>query len=119
MTTRADYHTNTADEFLVKARAYLADGDLLQASEKGWGATARMVKAVAETRGWSHSSHGDLYRVVERLAEELGDPRVSNLFRSANALHQNFYEGYMPEEAVANGLDDVTEITELLAAQLD
>ncbi len=115
MTTRTTYHTNTANEFLVKAHGYLADGDLLQASEKGWGATARMVKAVAETRGWRHSSHGDLYRIVERVAEELGDTRVSILFRSANALHQNFYEGYMPEPAVANGLSDVDEITALLA----
>ena len=47
MATRADYHTDTANEFLIKARAHLAEGDLLQASEKAWGATARMVKAVA------------------------------------------------------------------------
>ena len=65
MTTRADYHIDTANEFLTKAHAYLAEGDLLQASEKGWGATARMVKAVAETRGWRHSSHGDLYRAID------------------------------------------------------
>ena len=35
MTTRADYHTDTASESLAKAHAYLAEGDLLQASEKG------------------------------------------------------------------------------------
>ncbi len=116
MTTRTDYHTSTADEFLARAHRYVAEGDLLQASEKGWGATARMVKAVAETRGWRHSSHGDLYRTVERVATELDDSRVSILFRSANALHQNFYEGYMPEASVANALSDVDEITSLLAA---
>ena len=71
MTTRADYHTETAKEFLARAHTYLADGDLPQASEKGWGATARMVKAVAETRGWRHSAHGDLYRAVNRLADEI------------------------------------------------
>ena len=121
MTTRSNYHTNTADEFLAKAHQYLAEGDLLQASEKGWGATARMVKAIAETRGWRNSSrsHGDLYRVVERVANELNDKRVSTLFRSASALRENFYEGYMPEAAVANGLNDVDEIVQLLAAMLD
>ena len=76
MTTRTQYHTDTATEFLSKAHVYLADGDLLQASEKGWGATARMVKAVAETRGWRHSTHGDLYRIIDRLANELGDERL-------------------------------------------
>ena len=32
--------------FLARAREYLADGDLHQASEKGWGAPAWMAKAV-------------------------------------------------------------------------
>ena len=116
---RASYHTDTAAEFLIKGRAHLAEGDLLQASEKGWGAAAQMVKAVAETRGWRHSTHGDLYRAVGLVAEEVSDQRVQTLFRSASALHQNFYEGYMPETGVASGLDDVEEITDLLAAVLD
>ena len=119
MTTRAEHHTETASEFLSKAHAYLADGDLLQASEKGWGATARMVKAVAETRGWRHSSHGDLYRAIDDLADELSDQRLQNLFRSASALHQNFYEGYMPEATVADALKDVEEITSRLSTVLD
>ena len=119
MTTRADYHTETPSEFLTRAHAYLADGDLLHASEKGWGATARMVKAVAETRGWRHSSHGDLYRAIDDLADELSDQRLQNLFRSASALHQNFYEGYMPEATVADALKDVEEITSRLSTVLD
>ena len=119
MTTRASYHVETANEFLAHAHDYLSRGDLLQASEKGWGATARMVKAVAETRGWRHSTHGDLYRTINRLAEEFSDQRVQNLFRSASALHQNFYEGYMPEGTVASGIDDVEELTNLLAAVVD
>ena len=78
-----------------------------------------MVKAVAETRGWRHSTHGDLYRTVDLLANELEDQRLRNLFRSASALHQNFYEGYMPEATVADGLKDVGEITDLLTSVLD
>ena len=78
-----------------------------------------MVKAVAETRGWRHSSHGDLYRAVNRIAEETGNGRIRILFRSASALHQNFYEGYMPEGTVADSLKDVEEITGLLAAFVD
>ena len=119
MTTRANYHVETANEFQAKAHAYLREGDLLQASEKGWGAVARVVKAAAETRGWRHSSHGDLYRAIDRLAREMGDDRIQLLFRSASALHQNFYEGYMPEETVADSLRDVEEITTLLAAFVD
>ena len=119
MTTRTDYHTETAREFLIKGRAHLAEGDLLQASEKGWGAASQMVKAVAETRGWRHSTHGDLYRTVARLAGELPDPRLQILFRSASALHQNFYEGDMPAVTVTDGLDDMDEIVGRLQAVID
>ena len=119
MSTRSDYHTDTANEFLIKGRAHLAEGDLLQASEKGWGATAHMVKAAADTRGWPHTTHGDLYRTVDRLAAELPGQRLQLLFRSASALHQNFYEDDMPEGTVANGLDDVEEIVGLLQAVID
>ena len=119
MTTRANYYSDTANEFLIKARAHLAEGDLRQASEKGWGAAAQMVKAVADTRGWEHKTHADLYRAVHRLTGESPDQQLGLLFRSASALHQNFYEGDMPEEAVATGLDDAEEIADLLASVID
>ncbi len=118
MTTRANYHSDTATEFLIKARAHLAEGDLLQASEKGWGAAAQMVKAVAEERGWQHKTHADLYRAVHRLAGESPGQRLGILFRSASALHQNFYEGDMPEEAVAEGIDDMEQFAAALEAHL-
>ena len=119
MTTRTDFHTDTSNQFLIKARAYLAEGDLLQASEKGWGATAQMIKAIAEERGWSHKSHGDLYRAISRLAAETGDLRLRNLFRSARDLHQNFYEGLMEADFVEDSLNDVDEIVGKLRSFLD
>ena len=119
MTTRVDYYTETATEFLARAQTYLAAGDLLQASEKSWGATAQMVKAVAESRGWRHTSHGDLYRVISRLAEETSDVQLRNLFRSASALHQNFYEGWMTADVVADNLQNVEEITKRLSAAIE
>ena len=118
MTTRVDYHTETATEFLAKAHTYLTEGDLLQASEKGWGATAHMVKAVAEDRGWRHASHRDLYGAIGRLAEETSDEQLRILFRSASALHQNFYEGRMDADTVADNLKNVEEITRRLSAMI-
>lgn len=116
MTARSDYHTDTANEFLPQARAYLAQGDSLQASEKGWGAAAHIVKAVADTRGWPHSSHRDLFRAVDRVAEELSAPQLQTLFRRASALHQNFYEGWMTEQQISDGLTAVDELVGRLQA---
>ena len=118
MTTRSDYHSDTASEFLTKARVHLAEGDLLQASEKGWGAAARMVKAFAETRGWRHRTHGDLHRAVGRLAEESADQRLRSRFRSASALHQNFYEGNMRAATVAVGIHHVEQFAAALESHL-
>jgi len=118
MTTRTDYHTNTADEFLAKAHGYLADGDLLQASEKGWGAAAQMVQAVAESHGWRHQTHRDLFQTLNHLAEGQANKELHRLFHSANALHQNFYEGLMPPEAVEAGLDAVEQLVDRLRSYL-
>ncbi len=115
MTTRTDYHTDTGRELLARARAYLAEDDLLQASEKGWGAAAQMVKAAADARGWRHGSHRDLYRAIERLVEETGDDGIAVAFSIAGALHQNFYEGWLPREAAERNLEAVAE----LVAKLD
>ena len=38
--------------------------------EKGWGAAALMLKAVAEQRGWEHGKHRHLSRVASRLRAE-------------------------------------------------
>ena len=118
MTTRVDHHTEAATELLARAHTYLADGDLLQASEKGWDAVERMVKAAAESRGWRHASPSDLYQVISRLADETSDEQLQRLFRSANALHQNAYEGWFTTDFVADSLKDVEEITRRLSAAL-
>lgn len=119
MTTRADYHVDTANQFLAKARVYLAEADLLQASEKCWGAAARMVKAVAEERGWAADTPRHLFHVVDRLAEESCDAWLRSLFNSATSLHQNFYEDWMTEAAVCDGLDNVDEFASRLKDVLD
>ena len=114
MTTRTDYHVETAAVFLARAQAYLADGDLLQASEKGWGAAAQMVKAVAEARGWDHSGHRQLHQAIRRLVEETGQPELQSHFSAANTLHRNFYDGFLEAREVRSNLEAVERLVELL-----
>ena len=102
MTQNNDY-ANAGRGVLAKAFEDLAKGDLRQASEKGWGAAAQMVKAVATRRGCDHDGHGYLFQVVGRLVVETGDDQLSSLFHVANSLHSNFYENWLPEEMVRSG----------------
>ena len=98
--------------FLVKAWEELEAGDLEQASEKGWGAAAVMVKAVAEARGLEHEKHGHLFGVVRVLARETSDRELRGLFHVANGLHRNFYENWLDTDDVAEGLEDVERFVE-------
>lgn len=92
---------------LALARAELAGGDARQASEKGWGAAALMLKAIAEERGWEHDRHRHHFRTVRRLRAELGDGAIMDEFGRANLLHENFYEDEFTFDDVAEGLDRV------------
>ena len=103
---------------LEQAGRELGAGDVLQASEKGWGAAAHTVKAIAEQRGWRHERHGDLFRVAGRVADELERPRIRELFHVASALHTNFCEGWYTEADVDLGLDGVRELLGLLEGAL-
>jgi hypothetical protein len=109
MTSKADEYVLTSRELLAKAEEALSQNDLLQASEKGWGAAAHMVKGVAEKRGWRHDGHRELYQVVTRLAQETSDSELGVLFSVAKALHSNFYEHWMTKEVIEEDLARVRE----------
>ena len=117
MTTQT--YQQASQRFLVQARAELTAGDLPQASEKGWGAAAQMLKAVAEQRGWEHGKHRHLSRVASRIRSEMGDRDVYRFFSVANDLHGNFYENEMSPEDIAESLDDVQALLDRLGTLLE
>ncbi len=123
MTTDAitDYHQQAA-EFLARARAYLADGDLHQASEKGWGAASHMVKAVAASIGRPYNHHAAFRQIIRQMAPRTGDRRrLVTLGHSAEILHSNYFQRmvFLDQDDVADDLNDVAELMERLVPLLD
>ena len=118
MTQQNDY-TAAGRDLLAKAHEELAQGDVRQASEKGWGAAAQMVNAIAVVRGWEHNGHALLFQTVRRLAEETGDEQIALLFQVANSLHSNFSENWLPEGTVRSSLANVDELVDKLEQLLD
>ena len=112
MTTQQ--YQQASEHFLAQARQELADGDLPQASEKGWGATAQVLKAIAEQQGWEHNRHRHHLVTVSRLRSETGDGDIRRLFGVANLLHENFYENDMETDDVADGLHDAEALMDKL-----
>jgi uncharacterized protein (UPF0332 family) len=111
---RVSEYTRLSQKNLQKAQALIAQGDYHQASEKLWGATASMVKAMAEGRGWPHESHRKLNLVISRLAQETGRRELIRLFGLANALHTNFYEDWLTPEQVVEFAASVRELLDEL-----
>ena len=105
-------------ELLAKARAEL-DTDPAQAGEKGWGAAASIIKAVAEQRGVYHRTHRSLSVIVESLERETGDVNLGRLFDRASALHQNFYENLYDRRSVEIRLRAVQQFVERVEALLN
>ena len=90
MTTQT--YQQASQRFLAQAKQELAAGDLQQVSEKGWGAAAQMLKAIAEQRSWEHGKHRHLSRAASRLRAETGDRDVYRLLDDLGYLPQGAEE---------------------------
>ena len=95
-----EHYQALCEKYLAEAKEFLSKGDLVQTSEKLWGAAALTVKMVAAKRGLKLEKHGSLWDFVSRLAKEKRDEDIVTLFTVANGLHRKFYEGQMNKEAI-------------------
>lgn len=103
-------------DFMARAEDYLQREDLVQASEKTWGAAACALKSIAEQRGWQHQSHSLLFDISGQVAEELDRPDLRDMFAVAKTMHQNFYENWEPAEAVEYAVGRIREYLNELGA---
>ena len=103
---RAQTYQERSREYLGKAFQELADGDLTQASEKGWGAAAQMVKAVAQDKGMEHHSHRSLLFAAQHIEKDIGGDTATQ-FAFAEQLHRNFYEDTLDRAGVTMRLEQV------------
>ena len=115
MTTAQEYQATSAT-LLDQAHLELETGDLIQASEKYWGVAAQALKAVAQTRGWDHTSHAHFYRIVRKLIDESGNDELFDLFNAANLLHSNFYENWMKATEIQRLSTQVAQLIDEIAA---
>ena len=113
-------HLAQAREYWLKAPAYLAQGDLCQAGEKGWGAVAQLAKAVATLRRWEHYDHVAIQEAITALMAELPHQSavIDRGLSAAERLHGNFYEVYMTAERAGFALAEVSPLLDILWRQL-
>ena len=112
----AEEYKQTGRWLMDRAESEFSQGDLVQASEKAWGAAAQFLKALATQRGWAHETHQHLGQVADRLADETGNAEISNLFDRAESLHANFYKAHRGEASVRRGMDAMQVYLDILNA---
>ena len=108
-------HETISAAFLYHAEAEFEKGDMLQASEKAWGAVAHYVKSVAKARGWPDGSHRDIAVNARRLIGRTSDPDGNRKrLVLVNALHVNFYEEELDPKDVELGIEDARALIEAM-----
>ena len=105
MTTKermtSEAHLRQALVFLEESRRELESGDILQGSEKLWGAACHADMAVALQRGWPHGQHRAMVNAAERLARKNDEPLLAADFSVAEKFHANSYHDFMEDYVIA------------------
>ena len=109
-------HLAQAKDYWRKAPLELAQGDVCQAGEKGWGAVAQLTKAVATLRSWEHYDHVAIQEAVTALMSELPERAevIDQGLSAAERLHGNFYEVFMTSERAEIALAQVRPLLQIL-----
>ena len=109
----SETHDVHSRRLIAHAESELEKGDKLQASEKAWGAVAHRLKSIAEQRGWEYVTHQQVFGIVERLADELGE-ELRYLFAYAHGMHRNYYVDAVPLEQIEYQISKVKELLAML-----
>ena len=108
----AEEHIRTALYFLDQAEQEIEAGDVLQGSEKMWGAVCHAIIGVCQLRDWAYRSHRAFKSAVVRFSSELDDPLAQEQFSLAEKFHVNFYHGIIPTDQLKFDLPIVRRFVE-------
>ena len=111
MATQTAAGNATSWAFLSKAETALAEGELVQASRKGWYAAAWALRGFAQAKGWRYTGFYGINGVMNNLVEEYsGTWGLDHCFSSAAALEMNSYDPWECRASVEDGLGQVAEL---------
>lgn len=94
-------------------------GDMLQSSEKLWGATSHALKAYCDSRGWRHGKYAQRHHAVKQLAEERGDRSIFAYFKVAESCHANFYNDWMEFQDIDENRVMIRWLVEQILAEVE
>lgn len=113
-------HVQMSERFQGHAKIEIGKGNRLQASEKIWASVAHILKAIAESRGWTHNSHPPLGYVSEQMGRETGMlDEYARRYALAESMHTNFYENRVGWTNIRAAQRSSEEFIEILKQDLE
>ena len=114
----AERRREISDTFFRQAIREHLTGDLLQASEKAWGAVSHYVAAMSEDKGLPVADNfaGTRRNAISLFEMLPGNERdqCRRLFDTVFALHINFYQESHDRKEVALGIRDARTLLTVL-----
>ena len=109
-------HIELARVFLGRAKDYLEQDDLHQASEKGWGAASHIVKAIAAANGWEYEHHDQFDTVIANARQRFRQTSMRQYGSAAHSLHRNYYKhtGMLNADTIREDIADVEKMVSVL-----
>ena len=101
----SDRYASISQRLIRQAQEELDADDLIQASEKAWGAAAHAIKSVAEKWGWYHQGHYRLNAVVHYIVSDRGLEDLLNWYNTVNILHFNYYEHEFDSDTIQSSIN--------------
>lgn len=112
--TQTEKHTRLARQLLDDARHEIAAGDLVQGSEKLWGATSQALMAYCASHGMPHGKYANRRHAAFELAEQMDNPFIRATFGVAQSCHSNFYNDWMEQEDLDGYLPDIEALVNMV-----
>lgn len=110
--TPTEKHTRLAEKFMADARREIDEGELVQGSEKLWGAASQALKAYCASHGMPHGKYAQRRHAALELADERGDDAIRLAFKLAESCHANFYNDWMEREDLYGHAADIQTFVE-------
>lgn len=121
MEERVSKYQRLNGKYLMEAKELIKKRDYSQASEKLWGASVEIVKALAAKReNKTLEEHRQILEYVSKLDKEFPNMNMRRLISTARALHSNFYEDEFPADYVSEvGYQAVEEFVDKMKRILE
>ena len=110
--TPAEKHTRLAEKLMADAGREISAGELVQGSEKLWGAASQALKAYCASHGMSHGKYAQRRHAALELADKRGDDSIRLAFKLAESCHANFYNDWMEQEDLDSHVADIRTFVE-------